>query len=72
MIVEHTTIQPSIYHKNLRRVVYVTGDLAGAEESPVYAIAKMNKPLDHLTLPAGYTMNRYNGRATGLDRPLRQ
>ncbi len=58
--VEHETIQRSIYHKNLRRVVYVTGDVAGAEESPVYAIMKMNKQLDHLTLPAGYTLTRYN------------
>jgi multidrug efflux pump subunit AcrB len=60
IIVEHTTIEPSIYHKNLRRVVYVTGDVAGAVESPVYAILKMNKELDHLTLPAGYTLARYN------------
>jgi multidrug efflux pump subunit AcrB len=60
VIVEHKTIEPSIYHKNLRRVVYVTGDVAGAEESPVYAILKMNKDLDHLTLPAGYTLTRYN------------
>jgi len=58
--VTHETIEPSIYHKNLRRVVYVTGDVAGAEESPVYAILKMNKALDHLTLPAGYTLTRYN------------
>jgi multidrug efflux pump subunit AcrB len=60
LIVEHKTIERSIYHKNLRRVVYVTGDVAGAEESPVYAIMKMNKDLDHLTLPAGYTLARYN------------
>lgn len=60
LIVEHTTIEPSIYHKNLHRVVYVTGDVAGAVESPVYAILKMNKTLDHLTLPAGYTLARYN------------
>ena len=58
--VEHKTIEQSIYHKNLRRVVYVTGDVAGAVESPVYAIFKMNKDLDHLTLPAGYTLTRYN------------
>jgi len=58
--VENKTIEPSIYHKNLHRVVYVTGDVAGAEESPVYAIFKMNKALDHLTLPAGYTLTRYN------------
>jgi multidrug efflux pump subunit AcrB len=58
--VEHDIVQRSIYHKNLRRVVYVTGDVAGAEESPVYAILKMNKELDHLTLPAGYTLARHN------------
>ncbi|MFP5250339.1 MAG: efflux RND transporter permease subunit, partial [Acidobacteriota bacterium] len=58
--VEQKTIQQSIYHKNLKRVVYVTGDVAGAEESPVYAILKMNKKLDRLTLPAGYTLARYN------------
>ena len=60
VIVDHTTIEPSIYHKNLRRVVYVTGDLAGSEESPVYAILKMDKQLDHLTLPSGYTLARFN------------
>ena len=60
VVVEHTTIQPSIYHKNLRRVVYVTGDVAGAEESPVYAILKMNKALDRITLPDGYKLVRYN------------
>jgi multidrug efflux pump subunit AcrB len=60
VIVERKSIEPSIYHKNLHRVVYVTGDVAGAEESPVYAILKMNRALDHLTLPAGYTLTRYN------------
>lgn len=57
---ERGSIQQSIYHKNLRRVVYVTGDVAGAEESPVYAILKMNNELDKLKLPAGYTLTRYN------------
>ena len=55
-----STLEPSIYHKNLRRVIYVTGDVAGAEESPVYAIFKMNEALDYLDLPAGYTLKRYN------------
>ncbi len=41
-------------------MVYVTGDVAGAEESPVYAILKMNKALDNLKLPSGYTLARYN------------
>ncbi|MDR3724290.1 MAG: efflux RND transporter permease subunit [Terracidiphilus sp.] len=58
--VEQGTVEHSIYHKNLERVVYVTGDVAGQEESPVYAILKMNKALDNLKLPAGYTLKRYN------------
>lgn len=57
---DRNNIQQSIYHKNLHRVVYVTGDVAGAEESPVYAILKMNRDLDKLKLPAGYTLQRYN------------
>jgi len=58
--VEHTTLAPDIYHKNLKRVVYVIGDVAGAEESPVYAIMKMNRALDKLRLPEGYALARYN------------
>ena len=60
--IERGTLAQSIYHKNLKRVVYVTGDVAGAEESPVYAILKMNRALDKLTLPAGYTLKRYNSQ----------
>jgi multidrug efflux pump subunit AcrB len=55
-----STIAPSIYHKNMRRVVYVTGDVAGETESPAYAIFKMNDALDHFQLPAGYILQRYN------------
>ncbi len=36
--------EPSLYHKNLQPVTYVTGDVAGAAESPVYAILRMNEP----------------------------
>jgi len=35
--------EQSIYHKNLMPVVYVTGDVAGKEESPVYAIFKLKE-----------------------------
>ena len=38
----------SIYHKNLLPVVYVTGDVAGGAESPVYAISAMNRQLGTL------------------------
>ena len=37
----------------------MTGDVAGTEESPVYAILNMNEKLDKLTLPEGDTLARY-------------
>lgn len=57
--VEQLTSEQSIYHKNLMPVVYVTGDVAGAEESPVYAILKLNQAIDQLKLPEGYGLERY-------------
>jgi multidrug efflux pump subunit AcrB len=38
-------VDKSIYHKNLKPVTYVIGDVAGVVESPVYAILKMNGAL---------------------------
>ena len=52
--VETGAIETSIYHKNLKRVVYVTGDVAGKEESPVYAILSLSKSLDKIHGPGGY------------------
>ena len=43
--VEPGLVDKSIYHKNLKPVTYVIGDVAGAVESPVYAILKMNQAL---------------------------
>jgi multidrug efflux pump subunit AcrB len=43
--VEPGFVDKSIYHKNLKPVTYVIGDVAGAVESPVYAILEMNKAL---------------------------
>jgi multidrug efflux pump subunit AcrB len=43
--VEHGTVDRSIYHKNLKPVTYVIGDVAGVVESPVYAIMRMNRAL---------------------------
>ncbi len=56
---EKTVEAPFRYRKNLKPVVYVTGDVAGTEESPVYAILNMNEKLDKLTLPEGDTLARY-------------
>jgi multidrug efflux pump subunit AcrB len=54
---ETTGGEKSIYHKNLQPVVYVTGDVVGRQESPVYAILKMNAALDKLDLPGGVKLN---------------
>ncbi|HET9623017.1 MAG TPA: efflux RND transporter permease subunit [Kofleriaceae bacterium] len=46
----------SIYHKNLMPVVYVTADVAGAIESPVYAILALGPQIAALPLPEGYAL----------------
>ena len=51
----------SVYRKNLQPVVYVTGDVAGGEESPVYAIMKMSEAIDKIKLPDGYDVKQYKG-----------
>lgn len=43
----------SILHKDLRRVVYLYGEVAGTDESPVYGILDMDKPLSEITAPDG-------------------
>jgi len=58
---QQTTIDRSVYHKNLQPVVYVTGDVAGEEESPVYAIMKMSDAVGKIKLPDGYGVKQYKG-----------
>ncbi len=52
----------SLYHKNLLPVTYVTADLAGEAESPVYAIMAMNEAIGRMTLPEGYGVDVFNAR----------
>ncbi len=49
----------SIYHKNLMPVTYVIGDVAGAMESPVYAILKLGPEMDKFRAPAGYAIEQH-------------
>ncbi len=63
MQVRQTTQDRSIYHKNLKPVVYVTGDVAGAQESPVYAILKMNRAISQMKTPFGYEVQHYTTAA---------
>ncbi len=55
-----TQEEASVYHKNLQAVTYVTGDLAGADGSPAYAIFQMNGPIGRLALPEGYGLEVFN------------
>ena len=60
---EETVAEPaSLYHKNLLPVTYVTGDMAGGAESPVYAILQMNEAIAHIALPEGYAFEVFNTR----------
>ena len=49
----------SIYHKNLMPVTYVTGDVAGAMESPVYAILKLGPEMAKIKAPQGYEIEQH-------------
>jgi multidrug efflux pump subunit AcrB len=59
--VEETVIDKSVYRKNLRPVVYVTGDVAGVVESPVYAILNMSGAIDKIQLSDGVHVQQYTG-----------
>ncbi|OQX18128.1 MAG: multidrug transporter AcrB [Desulfobulbaceae bacterium A2] len=49
-------VEQPIYRKNLQPVIYVTGDVAGVVESPVYAIFDMNSKI------AALDGRRYGGQ----------
>jgi multidrug efflux pump subunit AcrB len=63
-----TTIDRSIYHKNLLPVVYVIGDVAGVKESPVYAILEMSRKIEAIDLPEGYRIAQYSATVPESDR----
>jgi len=49
----------SIYHKNLMPVTYVTADVAGSMESPVYAILKLGPQINQFKIPEGYRIEQH-------------
>jgi multidrug efflux pump subunit AcrB len=49
----------SIYHKNLMPVTYVTADIAGDIESPVYAMLKLAPEIDKIRIPEGYAIEQH-------------
>jgi multidrug efflux pump subunit AcrB len=51
--VKESVNHKSRHRRNLKSVVYVTADVAGELESPVYAILDMKKKIAELTMPDG-------------------
>jgi len=61
------SVSPEIMHKNLHRVVYVLGDVAGKEESPVYAIAALRPKVDALPGPDGRPVHQLSTKIPDSD-----
>jgi multidrug efflux pump subunit AcrB len=62
--VEETREAPEIQHKNLKPVAYVTSELAGEIESPLYALLALEEKLEGLRGDGGEPVARY-----GLEHP---
>lgn len=62
--IKEARVDQPIYRKNLKPVVYVTGDISYELESPVYAILEMNKRLSSLSTKeyggVGQSLTIYN------------
>ena len=67
--VREETEEQSIDHKNLKAVIYVTGDVAGREESPVYAILNIGNRLDALRLPSAPPAQDYTRQPWSESQP---
>jgi multidrug efflux pump subunit AcrB len=52
------TVDRRLDRKNLMPVTYVTADVAGVEESPVYAIAALSPEVEALDLGLGYPLEQ--------------
>ncbi|MFW6083608.1 MAG: efflux RND transporter permease subunit [Gemmatimonadota bacterium] len=63
---EEASVPQVIDRKNGRRVVYVTADVAGEEESPVYAILDLNDRISEIELPSGARLGQLYARQPGL------
>ncbi|MFA5321580.1 MAG: efflux RND transporter permease subunit [Smithella sp.] len=59
--------EKTIYHKNMKKVTYVTGDVAGTEESPVYAILKMKSAIAQIHPAEGYQLEQYYTKQPWLE-----
>jgi multidrug efflux pump subunit AcrB len=67
--VEHIPVEQTIYRKNLKPLIYVTGDVAGAVASPAYAIFDMNERLAKLN-PADFGGTKESIEIYNLNQPF--
>jgi multidrug efflux pump subunit AcrB len=68
---ESASVAQPIDRKNGQRVVYVTAEVAGAEESPVYAILDLKKELARIELPSGANLGQLYTRQPGaVEQPV--
>jgi multidrug efflux pump subunit AcrB len=65
--VEDAIEDKSIYHKNLMPVTYVTADLAGVIEGPVYAMLKVAPEIGSIQIPEGYRIEQYTASLPPTD-----
>lgn len=57
--IERTHIEQPLFHKDLLPVVYVTGDTAGAVDSPLYGLFKMRSAIKKIAVPGGGAPGEY-------------
>ncbi len=57
--VTESQLDASLHRKNLRPVVYVLGEVAGTQESPVYAMLAMGDAVSALPSPDGSVVEQY-------------
>lgn len=48
-----------LFRKNLQPVTYVTADISGGEESPIYAVLNLRSKIEELSKNEGITINQY-------------
>ncbi|MBE7543840.1 MAG: efflux RND transporter permease subunit [Bryobacteraceae bacterium] len=65
--VEKGVVDRSIYHKNLMPVTYVTADIAGVMESPVYAILQLGPGIAKIPVEGGYEIEQFTAHQPGDD-----
>ncbi|MBF0380473.1 MAG: efflux RND transporter permease subunit [Magnetococcales bacterium] len=57
--IEKAPIQSSIYHKDQMRVQYVTADMAGELDSPLYGMAEIYKKVEKLNSKTGEPLKQH-------------